>query len=123
MAIKATATATTRTAPVRTVRTTRPHTDKTREKEPRGRPANGTRTLTGSTADDPLLTIQIPTSLKVLTSLWDDLAQAAIEKKWHRSVLVREILVEWVEGWKKGKSKGKKRSASARKKPAETKAA
>lgn len=72
-----------------------------KRKEPRGRPArHDTRNLTGATADDPLLTIQIPDSLKILTSVWDDLALVAKERNWHRSVLVREIIVAWVRDWK-----------------------
>lgn len=72
-----------------------------KRKEPRGRPArHDTRNLTGATADDPLLTIQVPASLKILTSTWDDLAVAAKERNWHRSVLVREIIVAWVRDWK-----------------------
>lgn len=62
--------------------------------EPRGRPAAGQPLLSGATADDPLVSVQI---LKVRTSVWQELARAATEQTWHRSVLVRKILDEWMK--------------------------
>jgi hypothetical protein len=50
--------------------------------------------LSGATADDPLVSVQI---LKVRQSVWQELAVAAAERTWHRSVLVRKILDEWME--------------------------
>jgi hypothetical protein len=35
--------------------------------------------------------------LKVRQSVWQELAVAAAERTWHRSVLVRKILDEWME--------------------------
>lgn len=87
---------------------TRPFSDKTKEMEPRGRPAKGQPTFSGATEEDPLISVQI---LKVRQSVWAELAEAAAEKKWHRSVLVREILDEWV----KRRQAGKKRKRETKK--------
>ena len=87
-----------------TTTTERPYSTKSQAMEPRGRPAKGQPTISGATKDDPLVSVQV---LKVRQSVWDELARAAAEKKWHRSVLVREILDEWVRGRRKkaGRSK------------------
>ena len=66
---------------------------KPRQLEPRGRPGKQRPVLSGATADDPLVPVQI---LKVRQSVWEELARAAAERKWHRSVLIRELLDEWV---------------------------
>lgn len=100
---KATKTATTKaTAKAAATTTSRPYSDKTREQEPRGRPANGQPLLSGATADDPLISVQI---LKVRQSVWKELAEAAAERTWHRSVLVRKVLDEWMERRKLAKGK------------------
>ena len=72
----------------------RPYSPKSHALEPRGRPVNGQPLLSGATPDDPLVSVQI---LKVRQSVWRELAVAAAEKTWHRSVLVRKILDEWME--------------------------
>lgn len=64
-----------------------------KELEPRGRPRRGQPTFSGATEEDPLVSVQV---LKVRQSVWSELAQAAAERKWHRSVLLREILDEWL---------------------------
>lgn len=86
--------------------TTRPYSDKTHAQEPRGRPRNDQPTFSGATEADPLVSVQI---LKVRTSVWHALAEAAGERKWHRSVLVREILDQWLE--KRAAAKKRKKAA------------
>lgn len=73
--------------------TSKSATKRARELEPRGRPPRGQPSFSGATEDDPLVSVQV---LKVRQSVWTELAQAAAERKWHRSVLLREILDEWL---------------------------
>jgi hypothetical protein len=87
----------------------RPYSSKPHALEPRGRPAAGQPVFSGATPTDPLVSVQV---LKVRQSVWRELAEAAAEKTWHRSVLVRKILDEWVERRRKARRKGKKKLAS-----------
>jgi hypothetical protein len=71
----------------------RPYSSKPRALEPRGRPARGQPVFSGASPADPLIAVQV---LKVRQSVWRELAEAAAEKTWHRSVLVRKILDDWM---------------------------
>jgi len=75
--------------------TTTTTSSKSPQLEPRGRrrPGKGQPTFSGATESDPLVAVQI---LKVRQSVWTELAKAAAERKWHRSVLVRDLLDEWM---------------------------
>jgi hypothetical protein len=88
----------------------RPYSQKPRELESRGRLPKGVRTVTGSSPENPLLTIQIPASLKILTSTWQELEEAARERKWSKATLVREILVEWVARRRAARDRARTRS-------------
>ena len=87
--------------------TKRPFSTKPHALEPRGRPAKGQPAFSGATPDDPLESRQI---LKARRAVWAELTQAAAEKTWHRSVLVRKVLDEWYEKRMAGKKRkqGKK---------------
>jgi hypothetical protein len=85
--------------------TKRPYSASSHSLEPRGRPAAGQPIFSGATAADPLVSVQV---LKVRQSVWRELAVAAGEKTWHRSVLVRKILDDWME--KRGKARGRKKA-------------
>lgn len=86
-------------------RSDRPFSAKSHSLEPRGRPAKGQPAFSGATDGDPLVSVQI---LKVRQSVWTELAKAAGERKWHRSVLVRELLDEWFRKRQASKRKTKK---------------
>lgn len=90
--------------PVRPVR----QRTKTLAQEPRGR---GCRALSGATETDPLISeiVKIPVSTR------DRLSAAAEQLVWHRSVLVREVLIEWLErnGKQVEKWAGQRRRARA----------
>lgn len=80
-----------------------PREARSRSEEPRGRPSGLRPRLSGSSPQDPLIPCQV---LKVRKSIWRALAEAAAEKKWHRSVLVRDILEKFVEERKRTRAAG-----------------
>jgi hypothetical protein len=90
--------------------TIRPYSEKSHSLEPRGRPVSGQPLLSGATADDPLVSVQI---LKVRASVWKELAEAAAENTWHRSVLVRKILDEWMRLRQLAKEREKTRTKAS----------
>jgi hypothetical protein len=94
----------------------RPYSEKSHALEPRGRPVKGQPPLSGATASDPLVTMQV---VKVRRSVWAELTKAAEEKTWHRSVYVRALLDEWMRKRMAGKaSGGAKRSGNGKQKAA-----
>jgi hypothetical protein len=102
-------------------RPSRPYTTKPRELEPRGRRSLADKDkplLSGATKDDPLVSVQI---LKVRLSVWKELAEAAAERKWHRSVYVRDLFDQWIERRRTGKKRTGK--AATGKKPTDEKEA
>lgn len=81
---------------------TRQRAGKPPEEEPRGRPGAGRPRLSGATADDPLVAIQLT---KVPRSMKLGLQAAAEARTWHLTVLVRKILGEWLKSEKKRKAR------------------
>jgi hypothetical protein len=101
----------------------RPYSTKPRELEPRGRRSLADRDkplLSGATPDDPLVSVQI---LKVRLSVWGELAEAAAERKWHRSVYVRDLFDQWMERRLAGKKRAGRAATGTGKKPTDEKEA